>query len=74
MPSAFSRTKPLTPLFLCVPGKGVYDDLSDMDGKDTASLDPSASVLSRTTSTVMANPVSNKVPQQRNTKAEAKER
>ena len=74
VPYAFSRTNPLTPMLSCVPAKGAYDDLSDTDGKDAASLDPSASVLSRTTFTGMTNPVSNKVPQRRSTKAEAKER
>ena len=57
-----------------MPVKGAHDDLSDMDGKDAASLYPSSLVLSRTTSTGMNNPVSNKVPQRRNMKAEAKER
>ena len=71
--SAFSRTKPPTPLFSCVPVKGVYDGLSDMDGKYAISLDPLASVLLRTTSTGMTNPISNKVPQRRNTKSEAEE-
>ena len=74
VPSALSRAKPLTSLLLCVPVKGAYDDLSDTDRKNAASLDPLASVLSRTTSTGMTNPISNKVPQQRNTEAEDKER
>ena len=74
VPSAFSQTKPPTPLLSCVPAKGVYDDLGDTDGKDAASLDPLALVSSRKTSTGMTKPVSNKVPQWRNTKAEVKER
>ena len=74
VPSAFLRTKPLTPLFLCVPVKGVYDDLRKMDGKDAASLNPLALVLSHTNSTGMTNPVSKKLPQRRNMKTEAKER
>ena len=57
-----------------MPVKGMYHDLSDTDGKDATSLDPSASFLSRPISTSMTNPVSNKVPQRRDTKAEAKER
>ena len=61
------------PLLSCVPVKGTYDALRNTDGKDAASLYPSALVSSRTTSTGMTNPVSNKVPQRRNTKAEAKE-
>ena len=72
--SAFSRTKPTTTLLSCMPVNGAYNDLYDMDGKYAAYLDPLASVLSRTTSTGMTNPVSNKVPQWKNTKAEAKER
>ena len=74
VPSAFSRTKPPTPLLSCVSVMGAYDDLGDTDGKDDASLDPLALVLSRMTSTGMTSPVSNTVPQRRNTKAEAKER
>ena len=74
MPSAFSRTKPLNPLLSCKPVKGAYNELSDTDRKDAASLDPSALVSSRTTSTGMTKPVYNKVPQLRNTKEESKER
>ena len=74
MPSAFLQTKPPTPLFSCVPVKGTYDNLIDTDGKNADSLDPLASVLSHMTSTGMTNPVSNNVPQWRNTKDEAKER
>ena len=74
MPSTFSQTKPPTPLVSSVPVQGAYGNLNDTDGKDAASLDPSALFSSRTTSTGMNNPVSNKVPQRRNTKAEAKER
>ena len=48
VPSAFSWTKPPTPLFPYVPLKGSYDNLSDTDGKDAAYLYPSASVSSRT--------------------------
>ena len=73
VPSAFSWTKHPIPLLLCVPVKDTYNNLDDTDGKDAASLDPSALVSLRTPSTVMTNPVSNKVPQQRNIKAEAKE-
>ena len=73
VPYEFSQTKPPTPLLLCVPVKGVYEDMGDTDGKGAASLDPSALVSLRTPSTVMTNPVSSKVPQQRNIKAEAKE-
>ena len=74
VPSKFSRTMPPTPLLSCMLVKGAYDGKSDTDGKDAASLDPSASVLSRTTSTGMTNLVSNKVLQRRNMKAEANER
>ena len=74
VPYEFSQTKPPTPLLLCVPVKGVYEDMGDTDGKGAASLDPSALVLVRTNSTGMTNPVSNKVPQRRSMKAEAKAR
>ena len=58
----------------CVPVKGAHTDLSNTDGKGAASIDPSDLVLFCTTSAGMTNPVSNKVPQRRNMKAEAKDR
>ena len=57
-----------------MPVKGAYDNLSGTDRKYAAYLDPSTPVLLHKTSTGMTNPVSNKVPQRRNMKAEAKER
>ena len=74
VPSAFSQTKPQTPLLPCVPVNDAYENLSNTNGKYASSLDTSASVSSCTTSTSMTNPAYNKVPQRRNTKAEAKER